>query len=107
MIGIVLVSSCTLNSKATGGKSATDSSVEKEDNESSAKMQTTTSWSNQTAAGDETLVVSGVEKDDLKRSTESPKPPLVSNPVAASEDETLEVLNELKSLRPNIRSCEN
>jgi hypothetical protein len=72
----------------------------RKDNKSSAKMQRTTSWSNQTAAGDETLVVSDVEKDNLKRSAESPKPPSVSNPVAASEDETLEVLNELKSLRP-------
>jgi hypothetical protein len=33
-----------LKLKATGGKSATDSRVEKEDNESSAKPQTPTSW---------------------------------------------------------------
>jgi hypothetical protein len=35
-------SSCTLKSKATGGISATESSVEKEDNESSAKPPTPT-----------------------------------------------------------------
>jgi hypothetical protein len=90
-------SSRTLKSKATGGKSATDSSVEKEDIESSAKPPMPTSWSNQTAASNETLVVSGVEKDDHKTSADSPKPPWVSNPVAAS-DEMLAALNKLKSL---------
>jgi hypothetical protein len=73
--------------------------VEKEDNESSPKPPTPTSWSNQTVASDETLVVSGVEKDDHKMSADSPKPPSVSNPVAAS-DETLVALNKLKFLRP-------
>jgi hypothetical protein len=73
--------------------------VEKEDNESSPKPPTPTSWSNQTVASDETLVVSGVEKDDHKMSADSPKPPSVSNPVAAS-DETFAALNKLKSLRP-------
>jgi hypothetical protein len=76
-----------------------DSSVENEDNESSPKPPTPTSWSNQTVASDKTLVVSGVEKDDHKTRADSPKPPLVYNPVAAS-DETLAALNKLKSLQP-------
>jgi hypothetical protein len=75
-----------LKLKAMGGKSGTDSSMEKEDKESSGKPQTPTSWLNQTAASNKTLVVSGVEKDDHKMSA-----------VAAS-DETLAALNELKSL---------
>jgi hypothetical protein len=83
-------SKCTLKSKATSGKSATDSGVEMEDNETSADSQTPPAVSNQTATSDESLVVSVIEKEDHETSAASQKPPAVSNQTAAS-DETLVV----------------